>query len=184
MFRSLFGFWWTFLSVYPVVYLALDVSLPVWLNWASVTAWCPKPRASPRDRPGSGLLMSPPVEPSPLPHPVPPYTPGVSLHGSWCKAPLINLPKLVCVCVRMWVCVYVFSSTLKHILQAGRQVTTKTSQSGSWLKCQWCMAEKAKRKSCREEEENENETQGEEKKIHKTGVEEAIWFSERARLHF
>lgn len=29
-----------------------------------------------------------------------------------------------------------------------------------------------------------NETQGEEKKIHKVGVEEDIWFSESARLYF
>lgn len=38
------------------------------------------------------------MEPGPRPLPVPQCTPGVSLHGSWCKAPLINLPKLVCVC--------------------------------------------------------------------------------------
>lgn len=84
----------------------LDVPLPV--NWATAaySAWCPSPRARPRDRPGSGLLMSPPVDQGPLLHSVPPYTLGVSLHGSWCKAPLINLPKLVCmyVCMRLCVC--------------------------------------------------------------------------------
>lgn len=50
--------------------------------------------------------MSPSCGARPPPPPsAPHYTPGVSLHGSWCKAPLINLPKLVCVCVHARVCV-------------------------------------------------------------------------------
>ena len=129
--------------------------------------WCPRLRARPADRPGSGLLMSPPIDHAPLPIHWPPYTHGVSLHGSWCKAPVINLPKLVCV----WVCV-------KHILQAGRQVTMKTSQSDSWLKCQWCMAERVKDRLCREG----NTWKRKEK--HKAVAEEDIWVSDNTGLNF
>lgn len=116
-----------------------------------------------------------PLDHAPLPIHCPPYTHGVSLHGSWCKASLINLPKLVslCACARARTCM-----SLKHILQEGRQVAMKTSQSGSWLKCQWCIAERVKERVCWEG----NTWKRKEK--HKAVAEEDIWVSDSTRLNF
>lgn len=137
-----------------------------YLNWATAATYSllSKAREQTQRQTWFWIINVPPrVELEPLPHSVPSYTPGVSLHGSWCKAPLINLPKLVCVCVLAQVC----ASMLKHILQAGRQVTTKTSQSASWLKCQWCMAKRAQEWVAPKRKKMRNETQGRERKYTK-----------------
>lgn len=87
------------------------------------------------------------------PHPVPCCTPGVSLRGSWCKALLINLPKLVCVCVR------VCASVPKHTLQAAEtgHHEKQASQTLGWsVSDAW--RERAKERAAQNKKKTRNET--------------------------
>lgn len=92
------------------------------------------------------------MEPGLLPHTVPPYTPGVSLYGSWCKAPLINLPKLVCVCVYMCMCECVLP-LLKHT--PGRETGHHKNKAPGWsVSDAW--RKKCEKELQREKKRNEN----------------------------